>query len=68
MPVYGVHLVEREPPANEEAVQWRLLTTVPVADATNAAEVVRHYVQRWRVEDFFRVLKSGCSGRWRSTA
>ena len=58
--VYGVHLVEREPPAGEEAVQWRLLTTVPVADAATAAEVVRHYVQRWRVEDFFRVLKAGC--------
>ena len=21
---------------------------------------MRHYLQRWRVEDFFRVLKSGC--------
>ena len=58
--LYGVHLVERAPPAGEEAVQWRLLTTVEVADAADAAEVVRHYLQRWRVEDFFRVLKSGC--------
>ena len=21
---------------------------------------MRHYLQRWRAEDFFRVLKSGC--------
>ena len=60
VPVYGVHLVEREPPDGEEAVQWRLLTTVEVTDAAGAAAVVRHYLQRWRVEDFFRVLKSGC--------
>ena len=25
-----------------------------------AAEIVGHYLQRWRIEDFFRVLKSGC--------
>ena len=58
--MYGVHLVEREPPDGEEAVQWHLLTTVPVAAAAAAAEVVRHYLQCWRVEDFFRVLKSVC--------
>ena len=58
--VYGVHIVEREPPAGEEAVEWHLLTTVEVAEAADAAEVVSHYLQRSRVEDFFRVLKAGC--------
>lgn len=57
---YGVHLVEREPPDGEEAVEWQLLTTVPVADTADAAEVVSHYLQRRRLEDFFRVFKSGC--------
>lgn len=60
VPVHGVHLVEREPPAGEEAVQWHLLTTVPVAEVAAAAEVVRHYLQRWRLEDYFRVFKVGC--------
>ena len=41
-------------------MQWRLLTTLAVHDAETAAEVVGHYLQRWRIEDFFRVLKSGC--------
>ena len=58
--LYGVHLVEREPPAGEEAAQWRLLTTVPVADLEDAAQIVSHYLQRWRVKDFFRVLEPGC--------
>ena len=41
-------------------MQWFLLTTVEVGSAEDAAEVVGHYLQRWRIEDFFRVLKSGC--------
>lgn len=56
----GVHIVETHPPEGEEPVQWRLLTTRTVGDAETAAEVVGHYLQRWRIEDFFRVLKSGC--------
>ncbi len=58
--LWGVHIVESEPPAGEAAMQWHLLTSLPVADAASAAEIVRHYLQRWRVEDFFRVLKAGC--------
>ena len=58
--VHGVHLVEREPPDGEETVEWHLLTTVPVAVTADAAEVVSHYLQRRRLEDFFRVFKAGC--------
>ena len=56
----GVHIVETAPPAGEEAGQWYLLTSLPVDGAESGIEVVQHYLQRWRVEDFFRVLKSGC--------
>ena len=56
----GVHIVETDPPEGEEAVQWYLLTSLPAEDAGSGAEIVRHYLQRWRVEDYFRVLKSGC--------
>ena len=58
--LWGVHLVEAAPPPGEEAVQWRLLTSLPVEDLAAATEIVRHYLQRWRIEDFFRVLQSGC--------
>ena len=56
----GVHLVETDPPEGEKAVQWHLLTSLEVDSAEEAIEVVDHYLQRWRVEDYFRVLKSGC--------
>ena len=58
--VHGVHVKEIAPPKDEEPVQWFLLTTVQVNTAQEAAEIVGFYLQRWRVEDFFRVLKSGC--------
>ena len=56
----AVHIVETNPPADEKPVQWFLLTSVAVNDAKTAAEIVGYYLQRWRIEDFFRVLKSGC--------
>ncbi len=55
-----VHVVEVNPPGNEKPVEWYLLTTLRLDDAEDAADVVRYYLQRWRIEDFFRVLKSGC--------
>ena len=58
--VFGVHVREIAPPGGEEPVEWHLLTTVAVSTAREAADIVGYYLQRWRVEDFFRVLKSGC--------
>ena len=59
-PVSAVHVVETAPPDGEAPVEWRLLTTLEIRDAKDAAELVGFYLQRWRIEDFFRVLKSGC--------
>ena len=56
----GVHIVETDPPEGEDPVQWFLLVTAAVESVEAAAEVVGWYLQRWRVEDFFRTLKSGC--------
>ena len=58
--VSGVHIAETDPPEGEDPVRWFLLTTLHVRTAEEAAEVVGFYLQRWRIEDFFRVLKSGC--------
>ena len=41
-------------------VEWFLLTSVRVECIEAALETIEHYLRRWRVEDFFRVLKSGC--------
>ena len=56
----AVHIVETNPPADEKPVQWFLLTSVAVNDTKTAAKIVGIYLQRWRIEGFFRVLKFGC--------
>ena len=61
--MWGVHLVEIDPPADEKAVQWYLLTSMEVGSAEAAQQMVEHYLQRWRIEDYFRVLKTGCGAK-----
>ena len=52
-----VETVEIAPPKGVKALHWRLYTTLPVDTAEAAAEVVRLYRLRWRIEEVFRVLK-----------
>ncbi len=56
-----IHAVEENPPANTEAVEWFLLTTVAIGSAADIEKCLRWYTLRWRIEDWHRVLKSGCS-------
>ncbi len=55
-----IHLVERDPPPGTEPLKWFLLTTIPVTDVGTALQCIRWYCLRWRIEDWHRVLKSGC--------
>ena len=58
--LWAVQVRESVAPEGEKPVEWFLLTRVRVACLDAALETVGHYLRRWRVEDFFRVLKSGC--------
>ncbi len=60
IPMSRVHVVESAPPEGEKPVEWFLLTSLVVTDITEAMTVVHYYALRWRIEDFFRILKSGC--------
>jgi hypothetical protein len=60
LPVYAVHVKELAPPPEEPAVEWMLLTNVPVRTFAEACERVEWYRSRWQVEEFHKVLKSGC--------
>jgi hypothetical protein len=53
-----VEVREIDPPAGVKPVRWRLLTTLPTATLEDAAEAVRLYRLRWRIEQTFRALKS----------
>jgi hypothetical protein len=47
------------PLSGEDPLCWVLLTTLPVDTFEQMAHVGRIYELRWKIEDFFRLLKSG---------
>ena len=53
-------VVEDNPPANVKPLEWFLLTTIDVTSSDDAICCVKWYCLRWRIEDWHRVLKSGC--------
>jgi hypothetical protein len=58
--LWALHAVEEAPPEGTEAVEWFLFTTVELSTTEQAVEILRWYCLRWRIEDWHRVLKSGC--------
>lgn len=42
-----------------EALEWILLTTEPIASFSCARKITRYYEMRWRIEDFHKAWKSG---------
>ena len=58
--IRAVHALEENPPPNTEAVEWFLLTTIEIGSADEAEPCLRWYCLPWRIEDWHRVLKSGC--------
>lgn len=48
------------PVAADEALEWLLLTRLPVITFEQAATVVAWYSVRWCIEVYFHMLKNGC--------
>ena len=55
-----VHVCEESAPDNLEPLEWFLLTSLPVTSRQQALKILEWYRLRWRIEDWHRVLKSGC--------
>jgi hypothetical protein len=55
-----IHIVEAKSPDGAEPIEWFLLTTETVKNFDDAVSIVGYYVQRWKIERFHYVLKSGC--------
>ncbi|MCY4463467.1 MAG: transposase [Albidovulum sp.] len=56
----AVHAFEDRPPDGAEPLEWMLLTTLPAGTEAEARDILRMYRLRWRIEDWRRILKSGC--------
>ncbi|MUW16017.1 IS4 family transposase [Halorubrum sp. CBA1125] len=44
----------------DDPIQWVLLTTESVAEFSDSLSVVESYRARWTIEDWHKVLKTGC--------
>lgn len=58
--LWVVHVREAKAPAGAARLEWFLLSTREITSVEQACECLRWYCLRWRIEDWHRVLKSGC--------
>jgi hypothetical protein len=54
-----VHACEADPPAGQEALDWKLWSTRPVENLDQALQAVERYKRRWVVERLHFTLKTG---------
>ncbi len=55
-----IHVSEKRPPKGEPAVEWFLLTNLPIVTDEDISFAVDCYRARWTIEEYFKALKTGC--------
>jgi hypothetical protein len=55
-----IHVFERRPPPDQPAVEWFLLTNLPINTPDEIVFAVDCYRGRWMIEEYFKALKTGC--------
>lgn len=63
LPAVNINVVlveETSPPEGEAPIQWMLLTTLSIDGLEQVIAVIDYYCCRWPIENFFKILKSGC--------
>ncbi len=58
--LWAVYAREEQPPKGAAPIEWMLLTTETVESDEAAVRMLELYGLRWRIEEWHRVLKSGC--------
>jgi hypothetical protein len=56
-----IYVKEEKPPRGKDPIEWFLTTSEAVKSPEEAYEYVGYYMQRWKIERFHYVLKSGCA-------
>lgn len=59
--LWAIWVHEDAPPHGVEPLEWMLLSDIPIHTAEEAWEKVEWYRVRWGIEEWHRVLKSGCA-------
>jgi hypothetical protein len=59
--LWVIRVWEPAPPAGAEALEWILLSNVPVADLAAARERIGWYERRPLIEEYHKAMKTGCA-------
>lgn len=57
--LYVIHVIEDAAPEGSDKIEWMLCTNIPVLNYSDAIEKIKWYCLRWRIEVYFKVIKSG---------
>lgn len=55
-----IEALEHGSSTDRPKIHWKLLTSLPVTSLASAIEKLEWYAQRWKIETFHKILKSGC--------
>jgi len=55
-----IHAQERGKPEGRAAIDWKLITNLPIHSPEDAIEKLGWYAQRWKIELYHKILRSGC--------
>jgi hypothetical protein len=58
--VWAIEAIERNAPASQQALHWKLLSTEEAQNFAQASRQLQWYAKRWNIEVFHKTLKSGC--------
>jgi len=56
-----VHVHEFNTPEGEEAIEWTLLSSLPVDTEEQVQFIIDCYRRRWLIEEYFKSIKTGCA-------
>ena len=51
---------ERKVPKGRDRIDWKLMTDIKLGRIEEVVEKLEWYALRWKIEVFFKILKSGC--------
>ena len=51
---------ERSPSQGRDRIEWKLMTDLKLTSFDEVVEKLKLYALRWKIEVFFKILKSGC--------
>ena len=51
---------EVDPPEGCDAIQWVLITSLPIETLEQVKTIIEAYCIRWQIEIFFKTIKTGC--------